>query len=72
MTTKNIQEAETAARLDLAWLVNEGAVDKITVDGKVVGRNRFAITIELQAGGKNIYENIFSLFWRSGIYGSTL
>jgi phage gp46-like protein len=72
MTAKNIQEAETAAGLDLKWLVDEGAADKIIAAGKATGRNGFAITIEILSGGKSIYENTFSLFWRSGIYGNTI
>jgi phage gp46-like protein len=72
MTTKNIQEAETAANLDLKWLINEGAADKIIAAGKATGRNRFALTVEIRSGGKSIYENTFSLFWRSGIYGSAV
>jgi phage gp46-like protein len=72
MTAKNIQEAEAAAVLDLKWLINEGAADKITATGKAAGRNGFALAVEIRAGGKSIYENTFSLFWRSGIYGSTI
>jgi phage gp46-like protein len=72
MTTKNIQDAETAASLDLKWLINEGVADKIIATGKATGRNRFALTIDIQSGGKSIYENTFPLFWRSGIYGNTI
>jgi phage gp46-like protein len=72
MTTKNIQEAETAASLDLKWLVDEGAADKIIAAGRAAGCNRFAFTIEIQADGESIYEHTFPLFWRSGIYGSTV
>jgi phage gp46-like protein len=72
MTTKNIQDAETAASLDLKWLVDAPAADKIIVTGRATGRNRFALTIDIRAGGESIYKNTFSLFWRSGIYGSTV
>jgi phage gp46-like protein len=72
MTTKNIQEAETAAVLDLNWLIKEGAADKIITAGRATGRNRFALTVQIRSGGKSIYENTFSLFWRSGIYGNTV
>jgi phage gp46-like protein len=72
MTTKNIQDAETAARLDLKWLVDEGAADKIITAGRAAGRDRFALTVQIRSGGKSIYENTFPLFWRSGLYGNTI
>jgi phage gp46-like protein len=72
MTTKNIQEAETAASLDLKWLIKEGAADKIITTGRATGHNRFALTVQIRSGGKSIYENTFPLFWRSGLYGNTI
>jgi phage gp46-like protein len=72
MTTKNIQDAETAASLDLKWLIKEGAADKIIATGRAIGRNRFALTVQIRSGGKSIYENTFPLFWRSGLYGNTI
>jgi phage gp46-like protein len=72
MTTKNIQDAETAASLDLEWLIKAEAADKIIATGRATGRNRFALTVQIRSGGKSIYENTFSLFWRSGIYGNTI
>jgi phage gp46-like protein len=70
MTTKNIQEAEGAASLDLKWITDEGIAEKIIVSGRAVTRNKFTLHIDIQSGGKSIYENIFSLFWKAGIYGS--
>jgi phage gp46-like protein len=72
MTAKNIQDAETAASLDLNWLITAKAADKIITTGRATGRNRFALAIDIRAGGESIYKNTFSLFWRSGIYGSTV
>jgi phage gp46-like protein len=69
MTTKNIQEAERAASLDLAWIVDEGIADKITVSGRAATRNKFSLFADIQSGGKSIYKNTFSLFWKAGIYG---
>jgi phage gp46-like protein len=69
MTTKNIQEAEAEANLDLKWIADEGIAEKITVSGRAVSRTGFALHIDIQAGGKSIYENTFSLFWKAGIYG---
>jgi phage gp46-like protein len=70
MTTKNIQEAEGAASLDLKWITDEGIAEKITVSGRALTRNRFALHIDIQSGGKSIYENTFAVFWKAGIYGS--
>jgi phage gp46-like protein len=69
MTTKNIQEAEAAARLDLKWIIDEGIAEKIIVTGRAVALNKFALRVDIQAGGKSIYENTFALFWKAGIYG---
>jgi phage gp46-like protein len=69
MTTKNIQEAESAARLDLKWIIDEGIAEKITVSGRALSRIKFALYVDIQAGGNSIYEHTFSLFWKAGIYG---
>jgi phage gp46-like protein len=72
MTTKNIQDAETAATLDLNWLVKEGAADKIIATGRATGRNKFALTVQILSGGNSIHQNTFSLFWKSGLHGNTI
>jgi phage gp46-like protein len=69
MTTKNIQEAENAASLDLKWITDEGIGDKITIYGRAVAWNEFSLTVDIQASGKSICENTFSLFWKAGVYG---
>jgi phage gp46-like protein len=72
MTTKTIREAEAAARLDLKWLVDEGIADKISASGSAAGRNKFNLYVYIEARGKSIYENTFSLFWRAGVYGGRI
>jgi phage gp46-like protein len=69
MTTKNIQEAETAAMLDLSWITDEGIADEILVDGRAGNSNKFFLRVDIRAAGKSIYDNTFSLFWKIGIYG---
>jgi phage gp46-like protein len=69
MTTKNIQEAESAARLDLKWVIDEGIAEKIIVLGRALSRTKFALYVDIQAGGNSIYEHTFLLFWKAGIYG---
>lgn len=70
MTSKNIQEAENAAHLDLKWIIDEAAADKIIISGSATARNKFSLLAEIKAGEKRIYENTFSMFWKAGVYGS--
>jgi phage gp46-like protein len=69
MTTKNILEAEDAARLDLKWIVDEGMADKIETSGRALSHNRFALTVHITAGGADIYTHTFAQFWEAGVYG---
>ena len=65
MTTKNILDAEEAARLDLGWVIAEKAADEILTDGRAVSNNRFSLKVQINAKGKPIYDNAFAIFWRS-------
>jgi len=65
MTAKNILDAEEAARLDLSWITSEKIADKITADGRAEARNRFSLEIKISAAGETVYDNAFSVFWRS-------
>jgi phage gp46-like protein len=69
MTTKNILEAEDAARLDLQWIIEEGMADKIEAAGRALSHNRFALKVHITTGGKDIYSHTFALFWEAGVYG---
>jgi phage gp46-like protein len=69
MSTKNIQEAENAAAIDLKWIVDEGIAKKIIVSARALSHNKFALHVDIQADGKSIYENTFALPWKAGIYG---
>jgi len=69
MTTKNILQAETAAELDLKWIIGEGIADKITAVGRAAGKNKFELAVEIKSKGDTIYENKYSTFWRAGAYG---
>ena len=48
MTTKNIIDAEEAARLDLGWMIAEKIADEILADGRAVSRNRLTLTIQIK------------------------
>jgi len=65
MTTRNILDAEEAARIDLGWIISDKIADEILANGRAVSRNRFSLTIQVNAGGKTIYSNAFAVFWRS-------
>jgi len=65
MTTRNIMDAEEAARLDLGWITTEKIADEVLVNGRAVSRNSFTLTIQINASGNTIYDNAFAIFWRS-------
>jgi len=70
MTTKNILDAEEAAKLDLNWMIAEKLCDEITADGRAVSNNRFKLTIQIKSKGKTIYSGEFSIPWKAGSYGT--
>ena len=72
MTSRNIQKAEDAAVKDLEWMVAEGMAGKINASGNAMGKNKFELKIEIIAEGVTIYDNTFSMLWRSGIHGSSI
>jgi len=63
LTAKNIAAAETAARLDLAWFVEEGAADEIAVSSRVEGRSRFLLAVDLRKNGASEYSGEFAAEW---------
>ncbi|MDR1586542.1 MAG: hypothetical protein LBS57_03700 [Treponema sp.] len=69
MTTKNILDAEAAARLDLKWMVDDGIADEIIADGRAVSHSRFELKVQINAKGKSIFEHIYALFWKAGSNG---
>jgi phage gp46-like protein len=69
MSTKNIQDAEEAAALDLKWLADEGMADEITVNGSAVSHNRFSLAVQIKKGGQDVYSHDFMILWKAGIYG---
>ena len=70
MTTKNILKADEAAKLDLAWLIDEGFADEITTDGRAAGHNRLSLKVQLKAGGEIIYTHTFLTPWGAGKHGA--
>ena len=70
MTSKNILKAESAAQLDLEWMIEEGIADEVIASGRATGKNKFELKVEIKAHGETIYSNKYSMFWRSGTYGS--
>jgi phage gp46-like protein len=69
MTTKNIEDAQRAAEMDLKWIIDDGIATKIAVAGKAGRRNNLSLRVDIQESGKSIYDNTFSVFWKVGIYG---
>jgi phage gp46-like protein len=69
LTVKNIKEAETAAEMDLAWLIKEGIAEEIEASGATEGKNRFRLTVKASSGGTTIYENSYGVLWDGGLNG---
>ena len=70
MTTKNIMDAEEAAKLDLDWMVGEKLADEIIPDGRAVSNNRFNLKIQIKSKGKTIYSSTFVIPWKAGTHGT--
>jgi len=66
MSTKNIQEAETAAAMDLQWIIDEGIGDEVNVNGSATARNKFNLKVNIKSKGKNIFINEYSMPWQMG------
>ncbi|MCL2093826.1 MAG: hypothetical protein FWH12_06490 [Treponema sp.] len=66
MTTKNILDAEEAARLDLEWLISEKLADEIVADGRAVSNKRFDLKIQITSGEKIIFKNTYAVPWKAG------
>jgi phage gp46-like protein len=63
LTVKNIKNAEAAAVLDLAWMVEEGLADKVEASGSTAGKNRFHLEIDLIKSGTSIFIYNFDTKW---------
>jgi phage gp46-like protein len=63
LTVKNIKNAEAAAVLDLAWMVEEGLADKVEASGSTKGKNRFHLEINLIKSGTSIFDYSFNTIW---------
>jgi phage gp46-like protein len=62
LTVKNIKYAETAAAIDLAWMVDEGMADKIEAQGTTEGRNRLRLLINIIKAG-SIFDYSLMVLW---------
>jgi phage gp46-like protein len=69
MTVKNIRAAEDAARLDLAWLIEEGIADEITATGISEGAKRFRLEARVNKSGAELYAGDYGLLWEGCING---
>jgi len=68
MTTKNIQEAENCARLDLRWIIDEGIGNEIEISGSAATRNKFALAVNIRANGESVFKETFTTLWEVGVY----
>jgi phage gp46-like protein len=63
LTVKNIKDAEAAAVLDLAWMVEEGLADKVDANGTAKGKNYFQLDVNLLKSGTSIFSYGFNTAW---------
>lgn len=69
MTVKNIRVAEEAARLDLAWIVEDDIADEITTSVTSEGAKRFRLVVGMKKAGMELYSGAYGLLWEGGING---
>jgi phage gp46-like protein len=69
LTVKNVREAETAAFLDLKWLMDEGIADNILVETKVSGKNTFYLSVEILKDKEQLFSSGYSMQWTGGWNG---
>jgi phage gp46-like protein len=63
LTVKNVKNAEAAAVLDLAWMVEEGFADEVEASGSTKGKNLFQLDINLIKSGTSIFYYGFNTTW---------
>jgi phage gp46-like protein len=63
LTVKNIRDAEAAAVLDLAWMVEDGIADKVETSGSTEGQNRLYLIINLIKEKKIISDYSLNTIW---------
>jgi phage gp46-like protein len=64
LTVKNIRAAETAALMDLQWVIDEGLADNVFVESKTTGRNQFHLKISLVKDRETLFSNDYAVLWR--------
>ena len=63
ITVKNIKAAESAAMLDLKWIIDLGVADKIEATGRSLEKGRFELTVNIYKDKNTIYKNSFYNLW---------
>jgi phage gp46-like protein len=69
MTTKNILDAEDAAKMDLKWMADDGIADEIIANGRAVSHSRFELEVQINAKGNALFGHTYALFWKAGSNG---
>lgn len=63
MTSKNLLVAESAARDDLAWIIDEGVADEIDVFLKAVDAGRAELKVVIKKSGELIEKGNWTINW---------
>ncbi len=59
LTPSTTKVAVEAAKLDLAWLIDEGAVDKMEITARLEDAKRLALRVVLKKGDEDVYDRTY-------------
>ena len=65
LTVASAKEAVNAAKLDLAWIIDNGIADDISIYGTIGGVKRFDMEVILSKDGTEIYKNKYAINWEA-------
>lgn len=65
LTVASAKEAVNAAKLDLAWIIDNGIADDIDITARITGVKRLELDITLIKDGTDIFSNTYSVNWEA-------
>jgi len=65
LTVATAKEAVNAAKLDLAWVIENGIADEISIKGVIADVKRFELEVILTKDGTDIFKNKYAINWEA-------
>jgi len=65
LTSGSAKDAVQAAKLDLAWLIDNGIADNIELAGSIENNKTFSLSITIQKNSNDIYKNTYAFNWEA-------